>query len=128
MPRGRMPRASRGNLAQRARTSRLLDRAARLFPFAPAAIHRRDAAVAHLLEHVGGERRAEAAAAVEDDVGVGIRVQAFDVALEDAAADVLGSGDVAFAKLAVFAHVDELEPVPAREPRADVRDRDLLDA
>ena len=47
--------------------------------------------VAHLLQVVGRQRRAEAAAAVEDDRRVLVGDQRLDVALEHAAADVAGA-------------------------------------
>src|SRR5262249_43495588 len=61
-----------------------------LVPAAPAAIQREHVQVAHLLQVVGGERAAKAAAAIEEDGRVLLGNRVLDVALEDAAADVVG--------------------------------------
>ena len=66
-------------------------RSAALGPLAPAADQRAHAPVAHLLQVVGRHRRAEAAAAVEDELLVLVGHLGDDVALDDAAADVLGT-------------------------------------
>ena len=78
-------------------------------PLAPPAGHRLHVAVAHLREVLGGERRAEAAAAVEDDLGVGVGDRLLDVALDDALAEVPRALDAACGELALLADVDELE-------------------
>src|SRR3954465_8477669 len=51
-----------------------------LVPAAPAAVHGNGVLVAHLLQVVSHQRRAEAAAAVEDDLGVLVRDLVLDVA------------------------------------------------
>src|SRR5205085_10261280 len=61
-----------------------------VLPGLPAAGQRVDVGVAHLLQIVGGERRAVAAAAVEDEFRAVIRNRRLDVALDDAAPHVRG--------------------------------------
>src|SRR5687767_5725444 len=95
-----------------------LDGRARLLPGAPAARERVDVGVAHALEVVGRERRAVAAAAVEDQLGRVVRDLALDVALDDAAPDVPGAGGVAALPLVVLAHVDEARALAHPPERA----------
>ncbi len=64
-------------------------------------------AVAHALGGVAGEGGAEAAAAVHEDFGILIGVEAFEIAFEDAFAQVDGFGGVAGGPFVVFADVQE---------------------
>ena len=57
-------------------------------PGAPTAGEREHVGVAHLLQGIGGERRAVTAAAVEHDLAVELRNGRLDVALEDALAEL----------------------------------------
>src|SRR6266481_1409184 len=116
------PREARGG-------SRLPDdRQPRRRPRPPAAVHRLRPRVAHLLERVGGERRAEAAAAVEHQVGVVVGHGLLDVPLDDALAEVARAGEVAAAPLLLLAYVDELYRGARGAHALDVGDGDLADA
>src|SRR5439155_1129197 len=101
--------SSPGGRRRPAGRSVLVDRVAELRPPPPAAVHRDRPAVAHLLERIGGERRAEAAPAVEDDLGLAIRDALLDVALDDALREVPRAAGVALLPLAILAHVDQVE-------------------
>src|SRR5919107_43338 len=81
-----------------------LDGRAGLLPGLPAAGQRVDVGVAHALEVVGGQRRAVAAAAVEDEFRGVVRDFALDVALDDAAPHVPCARGVAALPLVVLAH------------------------
>jgi len=52
------------------------DRKIRFGPAAPAAVHGDDILVAHFLEIIGGERGAETAAAIQDQRGVFVGLEA----------------------------------------------------
>src|SRR5437660_897897 len=78
-----------------------------LVPAAPAAVHGDRVLVPHLLQIVGSESRAEAAAAVEDHFLVLVRDRGFDVAFDDAFAEVDRTLDVPLRPLAIFADVDQ---------------------
>ena len=80
------------------------------------------------MEVVGGEGGAVATAAVEDEFGSLIRVEAFDVAFEDAAGEVLGGGGVTLLLFVVFAHVEEVDGVAGGEAGAGLFDVELADA
>src|SRR5215204_5125772 len=104
-------------------------RVARFLPTAPAAVHRDHVAVAHALEVVRRQRRAEAPAAVEDDFLVRVGDLLLDVALDHALAQVRRAGDVARGPLALLAHVDQLETAfPAVEALLHLLDGRLLHA
>src|ERR1700687_3603659 len=106
---------------------RLFDRQRRLAPAAPAAVHRCDVGVTHLLQVVGGERRAKAAAAIQDDPGGAVFNGALDVALNDALAEMLCAWQVAVRPFTLFAHVDEMKGLAAVEHGVDVVDADFAD-
>src|SRR3984885_9137947 len=72
-------------------------------PPAPAAIHRNHIAVAHFLQIVGRQRGAEAASAVENDRGGFVRDSLFDIALDDAFAEVQRVGNITAGPFAFFA-------------------------
>ena len=57
----------------------------------------------------------EAAATVEYEFRLQIGIFALNVALDDALAQVDGSGQVVGFKFAVFAHVDENEPLASHQ-------------
>ena len=76
-------------------------------PGLEAARHRRDVGVAHVLEGLGREQRADAAGAVEDDRRVAVRDRALDLLLDVALGDVDGAGHVALLPLGGFADVDD---------------------
>jgi len=82
-------------------------REAGIGPGAPAAVHGDDVFVAHFLEIVGGERGTETAAAIENERGVFIGDGCFDVALDDASAEMDSTGNVALGPFVVLARVDE---------------------
>src|SRR5262249_46213693 len=85
------------------------NRAARLLPAAEAAGERAHPGVAHRLQGAGGQRRAVAAAAVQDDVGVELRDEALDVALDDALAQVRGAREAAKLPLVVLADIEQVQ-------------------
>jgi hypothetical protein len=68
------------------------------------------------LQVIGGQRGTEAAATVEYEFSLQVGVLALNVALDDALAQVDGSGEVVGVEFAVFANVDENEFVAAIEP------------
>lgn len=76
-------------------------------PGADAAVDADDVFVAHRLEVRRRERRAVAAAAIEQQLGTLVGHTGFDIALDDALAEVDGAGEVVLRPLALFAHVDE---------------------
>src|SRR3954470_3462371 len=78
-----------------------------LLPLAPAAGHRRDVRVAHLLKIVGGQSGSESAAAVENQLRIPVGDALLDVTLKHTAAHVLGAADMACSPLTLFAHVDD---------------------
>ena len=82
-------------------------------PLADAAVHGDSVLVAHLLQVVGGERRAKSAAAIEDEFLRGVGHLGLDIALDHALADVDGAGKVVLGVLAFLAHVDERGPLAA---------------
>src|SRR5262249_39591255 len=102
-------------------------RQARRRPRAPAAVHRLDPRVAHPLQVVGGERGAEAAAAVEDEVARLFRHRPLDVPLDDALAEVARAGQVAAAPFLLLADVDQRDGVFRLPHPLDVVNRDLAD-
>src|ERR1017187_2169628 len=70
-------------------------------PVPPPSGHREHFLVSHRSQRVAGERGAEPAAAVQDDLGVLVRPPRLDVALDDALAEVYRAGDVTDLPLAV---------------------------
>src|SRR5688500_15322239 len=115
--------------ARRARVASVgvaFDGGAGVFPGAPAAGEGVDVGVAHLLEVVGRERGAVAAAAVEDELGGVVGEGRLYVALDDAAPHVPGAERVAALPLVVLAHVDE-DRAPFHPP-ARLFDAHLADA
>ena len=95
---------------------------------ANSAIHGYDIGVSHFLQVVGGQRGAETAAAIEYEFSLQVGILALDVALDDALAQVDGSGQVVGVEFAVFADVDENEFVAAIEPRLDFVNVGFADA
>src|SRR5207244_4862423 len=91
-------------------------------------VHRERAPVPHGLERVGRERRAKAAAAVEDDLGVPIRDRLLDVALDDTLREVERAASVALRPLPILAHVDQVESLARLLPAVDLLGRRLTDA
>src|SRR5262249_50259919 len=69
-------------------SARPLHRQARRRPAAPSTVHRHDVGVAHLLQVVGAEGGAEAAATVQNDLSVEVRDDTLDVAFDDALTQV----------------------------------------
>ena len=76
-------------------------------PALEAARHRGDVRVAHLGEGLGGEQRADAAGAIEDDRGIAVGRGALDLLLDVALGDVEGAGQVALLPLGRLADVDD---------------------
>ncbi len=85
-------------------------------PAAKAAIHRDHVGVAHVLQVLGRQGRAEAAAAIEDDRGVRVGDRLFDIPLDDSLAQMDRAGEMARLPLAVFADVDQVKRLTAVEP------------
>jgi hypothetical protein len=81
---------------------------AQFLPAAETAIDGDHVGVAHLLEIIGRERGAVAAAAISDNAGLGIRNALFDVALDDAFAEMDGARGVTGVPFAFFADIDEI--------------------
>ena len=73
----------------------LLYRETCLGPAAPAAIHRNDVGVAHLLQVVGDQGRPESASAVEHERRIFIGEGLLDIAFDDALAEMHGPGQMA---------------------------------
>ena len=86
---------------------RRLPREAGALPLLEPAGHRRDVRVAHLLEGLGCEQRADAAGAVQDHLGIAIGDRGLDLLLDVALADMHGPGQVALLPLGGLADVDE---------------------
>src|SRR5271157_5230063 len=103
-------------LLARRRIPLLLEWVAPLAPIADAAVHGNDVGVSHLLQVIGCQRGTEAAATIEHERSSEIGILALNVALDDAFAQVDGSGQVVGVEFAVFADVDENEFVSAIEP------------
>ena len=80
------------------------------------------------MQVVGGQRGTEAAATIEDERSFEIGILALDVALDDAFAQVDGSGQVVGVEFAVFADVDENEFLAAIEPGFDFVNAGFADA
>src|SRR5688572_26584868 len=93
-----------------------------VLPPAPAAVHGDHIRVSHLLNRIGREGAAEAAAAVKDDRRRVIRDLLFDIPLDDTFADMLGLWQVAGCVLAFLADVDDLELLALIDPLLDVCD------
>src|SRR3954452_24383579 len=103
-----------------------VDLVAAVLPQRDAAGHRLDVLVAELLlERVGGERRAVAGRAVEDNALGAVGHRALDAGLEVAAGHVLGAGEVADRVLLGLADVDDRHSVV--HELVDLGGVDLLD-
>src|SRR6266566_2487199 len=90
-----------------ARRSRpVLHRRARVFPRPPSARHRRDVGVAHFLEIVSRERRAESATAIEDELGVLVGHARLDVALDYPLPQVVRASHVSGGPLTLLPYID----------------------
>lgn len=87
-----------------------------------------DVRVTHALGGIAGEDRAVAAAAVHEDFGGGVRDGSFEVAFEDAFAEVTSLGRVAGFPFLGFAHVEEHGLRIAFESGARFVGREFLDA
>src|SRR5262249_13736329 len=97
-------------------------------PPPPAPIHRSHPTIAHLLERVGGQRGAVAAAAVEDDVRLERGNGTLDVALDDALGEVRSAADAAPLPLVVLAHVEQVKALAGGEPARHLLAGRLADA
>ena len=71
------------------------------------------------MQVIGSHRRAEASATIKDEFGIQVGKFAFDVALDDALAEMDRSGQVVGIEFAVFADVDENEFVATIDPGFD---------
>src|SRR5580700_7872426 len=94
----------------------LLQRVALFTPVANSTVHGNNVGISHFLQVVGCESGAEAAATIEDQLGIQIRILILNIAFDDALAQMDGSGQVIGVEFAVFADVDENELVPTVEP------------
>ena len=81
--------------------------AAFVLPLVEPARHRGDVAVAELAERLGGQRRAGAPGAVDDDLAVLVGHPAFHLELEEAAGQVDGTGQRTLGVLVRLADVEE---------------------
>ena len=88
-------------------------------PAANAAIHGDYLGVSHLLQVIGGQCGAEASATIKYELSLQVGNLALDVALDDALAEVDGSGEVVGGEFAVFADVDQNEFLAAIETGFD---------
>jgi hypothetical protein len=80
-----------------------------------------------LLERPRRERRAGAAGAVEDHLGVAIRHRVLDALLEEAARDPARPGDVPLHVFVLLADVDDRRPVALLDHLAHLGDVGLGD-
>src|SRR5580700_1718418 len=89
-------------------------------PFLPPvpnpAVHRNHVGVAHLLQIVGGQRRAESAAAVKHNLRSKVRHPGLYVALDDALTQMNRARKVILGKFALFTHVHQDELFAAIQP------------
>src|SRR6202023_2851597 len=106
----------------------LLQRVAPSAPIANSAVHRDDVGVSHFLQIIGGQRGTEAASTIEYERSFKIGILAFNVAFDDALAEVDGSGQVVGVEFAVFADVDENKFLAAIEPGFDFVNVGFTDA
>src|SRR5450432_3267114 len=105
-----------------------LNRISRLAPGTHAAVHRDDLGVAHLLQTIGGQRRAKTAPAIQNDRRVLVGKQRLDVALEHAAPDMPRAARAIDGELAVLTDVDEGEGLARLEPGPHLGDAAFRDA
>src|SRR6185503_2493773 len=99
-----------------------------LAPAAKASVHRNDVAITHLLDRVGRERGAIAAAAVKNERAAEIGDFGLDVALDDAFAEMNGAREVPGRELALLAYVDQVEVLASVEHRFHAVDVHLAHA
>ena len=107
--------------------ARQVDREAVSLPVGEAAGERRDLLVAQVLQRLGGESRARAAGAIEDELALAVGDGGLDPRLEIPAWDVDGAGDEALDPLVPLADVDEEGRPVALEERTAFRGVDLVD-
>ncbi len=112
-------------LLLRAEDDRCFPREAGRLPRLEPARHRRDVRVAELLERLRGEERADAASAIEDDLGVAVGGGGLDLLLDIALADVDGIRQVALLPFGRLTDVDDDRGV--RGEGIDLLWRDLPD-
>ena len=98
-----------------------------LLPGLEAAGHRDDVLVAQLFERLRRVDRAVARGAIDDERRRAVGHRTLDAALEIAAGDVEGAGDVALLVLVALAHVDERRGTGGRKARGRLRRRVLAD-
>src|SRR5579863_3447821 len=91
-------------------------------PASNAAIHRNYVGVPHLLKIVCRQRRAKAAAAVENHLGVEFGRTAFNVTLDHAFTQMNRARQVILGELAFFAHIYEQKFIAAVHARFDLVD------
>jgi hypothetical protein len=108
--------------------SLFFQRVALLAPIADSAVHGNDVGVAHFLQVVGGQRGAEPTSAIKDERRIEGGTLSLDIALDDAFAEVDGSGEVVGGEFAIFADVDEHELFAAIEAGFDFVNVGLADA
>src|SRR5712692_4910091 len=101
------------------RVTSIFERVAPFAPIANSAVHGNDIRVSHFLQVIGGQRGAEAAATIQYERSFEIRILAFNVALDDALAQVDGSRQVVGVEFAVFTDVDKNEFLFAIKPGFD---------
>jgi hypothetical protein len=102
-----------------------LDRVAAVLPQRDAAGHGLHVRVAEVLQRLGGQGRAGARRAVQDDALGAVGDRALDAGLEEAAGDVRGAGELALGDLVGLADVDDGDALV--EEAVDVGGIDLVD-
>src|ERR1700738_3250763 len=90
-----------------------LQRIAFLTPIPNSAVHRNHILVAHLLQVVGGQSRAEASTAIQHQLGVKRGNPRLDVALDDAFAQMKGPGEMVLGEFAFLPHIHQRELLSA---------------
>src|SRR5882672_5186211 len=113
---------------QRGKSAALIlrGRQTRIQPAFPAAVHGFDVGVAHFLQVVRHQRGTKTAAAVQYDLGAGIRHALLDVALDDALAQMHCAGKMAFGPFIVFAHIHQEKFLPRLDSTFHVSDVGFL--
>src|SRR5579884_712723 len=97
-------------------------------PAADAAVHGEDVGIAHLLEVIRRQGRAEAATAVEHDLGRGVWDLRLHVSFEDASSQVRGVRKVILRPLALLAHINQMKRLAAIELLLDLIHGQFADA
>jgi len=125
-PGGKVSRC--GSNARACLAAFLLHRKPRPRPSPPAAVHRDNVFIAHLLKIVSDQRGAIPAAAIKQNLRLPVRKLLFDVTFDDPAGKVDCSGDVSGGPLVVLADVHKMEFLFCLQPFLQLWDCGLADA